>query len=46
MRGDGVVAGEGRVVDDQNYRISTQIGCPTLLLACVLITSWGVIGCA
>ena len=44
MRGDGGVAGEGRIVDDQNDRISTQIECPTLPLACVLInlfTFWG-----
>ena len=47
MRGDGGVAGEGRVAGIPkfhscgistpcHYRISTQIGCPTLPLVCVL----------
>ena len=46
MRGDSGVVGEGRVVGIPNFipgvsapchqRISTQIGCPTLPLACVL----------
>ena len=45
MRGEGGVAGEGRVVGLPKFhswgkctmpRISTQIGCQTLSLACVL----------
>ena len=43
MRGDGGVAGEGRVVGVPKFHSwgkctmpSTQIGCPTLPLACVL----------
>ena len=46
MRGDAGVAGEGRVVGVPKFhsrgkctvtlKISTQIGCPTLPLACVL----------
>ena len=46
MRGDGGVASEGRVVGVPKFhsrgkctvtlQISTQIGCPTLPLACVL----------
>ena len=40
MRGDGGVAGEGRVVGVPKFykctMPSTQIGCPTLPLACVL----------
>ena len=44
MRGEGGVAGEGRVVSVPKFhslachkRISTQIGCPMLLLDCVFI---------
>ena len=46
MRGDSGVAGEGRVVGIPKFhswgkcimpQISTQIGCPTLPLACVLL---------
>ena len=45
MRGDGSVAGEVRVVSVLKFnswgkytmpQISTQIGCPTIPLACVL----------
>ena len=37
MRGDSGVAGEGELFVYQSFiRISTQIGCPTLPLACVL----------
>ena len=64
MRGEGVVAGEGRVVGIPKFHSwdkctmpltnSTQTGCPTLPLACVLtyiiyitrvlyFASWGVI---
>ena len=66
MRGKGGVAGEGRVVGVPKFHFwgmctlllmnlnSTQIGCPTLPLACLLFIyitqvlyfpSWGVINC-
>ena len=55
MRGDGGVAGEGRVVGVQSfipgvsaprhYRISTHTGCPTLPLACVLYCYYAGLSC-